>query len=198
MNWLLEQKLVDAIERPLPALTARDVWWPRLPGEAVAVIGMRRSGKTCLLWQQVQAGLAAGLPRSALPLVSLDDERLAGAGPELLDQQLQSWFAMAPGGRSPAAGQRACLFLDEIQLIAGWEGFLRQVIDSEPIDVVITGSSAQMLSAEIASSRHPISWLSPSTTARIQGLSLEQLDALAETLLDFSGPADLAAWLQAN
>ena len=152
MNWLLEQKLVDAIERPLPALTARDVWWPRLPGKAVAVIGMRRSGKTCLLWQQVQAGLAAGLPRSALPLVSLDDERLAGAGPELLDQLLQSWFAMAPEWRSPAAGQRACLFLDEIQLIAGWEGFVRRVIDSEPIDVVITGSSAQMLSAEIASS----------------------------------------------
>ena len=147
MNWLLEQKLVDAIERPLPALTARDVWWPRLPGKAVAVIGMRRSGKTCLLWQQVQAGLAAGLPRSALPLVSLDDERLAGAGPELLDQLLQSWFAMAPEWRSPAAGQRACLFLDEIQLIAGWEGFVRRVIDSEPIDVVITGSSAQMLSA---------------------------------------------------
>ncbi|MFO7628477.1 MAG: AAA family ATPase [Prochlorococcaceae cyanobacterium] len=54
---------------------------------------------------------------------------------------------MAPQWRSPPVGQRACLFLDEIQLIAGWEGFVRRVIDSEPIDVVITGSSAQMLSA---------------------------------------------------
>ncbi|MBM5799798.1 MAG: ATP-binding protein, partial [Cyanobacteria bacterium K_DeepCast_35m_m2_023] len=152
MNWLLEQKLTDAIERPLPALTARDVWWPHLPGKAVAVLGMRRSGKTCLLWQQVHVGLAAGLPRSALPLVSFDDERLAGCGPELLDQLLQCWFAMAPEWRSPPVDQRACLFLDEIQLIAGWESFVRRVIDSEPIDVVITGSSAQMLSTEIASS----------------------------------------------
>ena len=34
------------------------------------------------------------------------------------------------------------------------------------------------------------------TTARIQALPLKQLEALAEALLDFSGPADLAAWLE--
>ena len=34
------------------------------------------------------------------------------------------------------------------------------------------------------------------TTARIQALPLEQLESLAEALLDFSGPADLAAWLE--
>jgi hypothetical protein len=37
--------------------------------------------------------------------------------------------------------------------------------------------------------------LSNATTARIQALPLERLEALAEALLDFSGPADLAAWL---
>ena len=37
--------------------------------------------------------------------------------------------------------------------------------------------------------------LSDATTAEIQALPLEQLEALAEALLDFSGPADLAAWL---
>ena len=40
--------------------------------------------------------------------------------------------------------------------------------------------------------------LSDATTARIQGLPLEQLEALAEALLDFSGPADLEAWLVAH
>ena len=38
--------------------------------------------------------------------------------------------------------------------------------------------------------------LSNSTTARIQALPLEQLESLAEALLDFSGPADLTAWLE--
>jgi predicted transposase YdaD len=37
--------------------------------------------------------------------------------------------------------------------------------------------------------------LSDATAARIKALPLEQLEALAEALLDFNAPADLAAWL---
>jgi predicted transposase YdaD len=40
--------------------------------------------------------------------------------------------------------------------------------------------------------------LTDATTAQIQALPLEQLEALADALLDFQGPADLAAWLDAN
>jgi hypothetical protein len=39
--------------------------------------------------------------------------------------------------------------------------------------------------------------LTAATTAQIQALPLDQLEALAEALLDFQGPADLAAWLAA-
>ena len=40
--------------------------------------------------------------------------------------------------------------------------------------------------------------LSEATTARIEALPLAQLEALAEALLDFRGPGDLAAWLTAH
>ena len=40
--------------------------------------------------------------------------------------------------------------------------------------------------------------LSEATTARIQSLPLEQLEDLAEALLDFQGPDDLTAWLATN
>ncbi|QPN71494.1 DUF4351 domain-containing protein [Synechococcus sp. CBW1108] len=40
--------------------------------------------------------------------------------------------------------------------------------------------------------------LSETTTAQIQGLPVEQLEALADALLDFQGPADLASWLAGN
>jgi predicted transposase YdaD len=40
--------------------------------------------------------------------------------------------------------------------------------------------------------------LTAATTAQIQALRLETLEALADALLDFQGPADLAAWLAAN
>ena len=37
--------------------------------------------------------------------------------------------------------------------------------------------------------------LSEATTAQIQALPVEKLEGLADALLDFQGPADLAAWL---
>ena len=40
--------------------------------------------------------------------------------------------------------------------------------------------------------------LTDTSTAQIKLLPLEQLEALADALLDFQGPADLAAWLAAN
>ena len=40
--------------------------------------------------------------------------------------------------------------------------------------------------------------LSDTTAARIEALPLEQLEALAEALLDFRGPGDLTAWLAAH
>ena len=40
--------------------------------------------------------------------------------------------------------------------------------------------------------------LSDATTAQIQALPLEELEALADALLDFQGPTDLVAWLAVN
>jgi predicted transposase YdaD len=40
--------------------------------------------------------------------------------------------------------------------------------------------------------------LTDATTAQIQALPLQQLEALADALLDFQGPADLVAWLAAH
>ena len=149
---LLRQKLVDSWQQPLPQLTRRDTWIPRIPGKTLAVIGMRRSGKTSLLWQEVARRVEAGAERCWLPMLSLEDERLLAHNPgvELLDQLLETYFELLPQLRQ-AEGRRGCLFLDEIQRIPGWEGFVRRVMDSEPIDVVVSGSSAQMLSREIAS-----------------------------------------------
>ena len=40
---------------------------------------------------------------------------------------------------------------DEIQVVPGWETFIRRVLDSEKMEVFVSGSSARMLSREIAS-----------------------------------------------
>ncbi len=40
--------------------------------------------------------------------------------------------------------------------------------------------------------------VAPDLQAQIQNLSIEQLDALSEVLLDFADAADLTAWLQSQ
>jgi predicted transposase YdaD len=46
--------------------------------------------------------------------------------------------------------------------------------------------------------KHICGPLDDATTARIQALPLERLEALADALLDFNGAADLTAWLAAE
>ncbi len=73
LQQLLRQKLLDGVQQPLPRLTRRDTWIPRIPGKTLAVIGMRRSGKTSLLWQELGERVAAGaslfrcVPISVMP-----------------------------------------------------------------------------------------------------------------------------------
>jgi len=42
--------------------------------------------------------------------------------------------------------------LDEIQIIPGWERFVRRLLDEETVEVFLSGSSARMLSREVATS----------------------------------------------
>ena len=63
---IIRQKIVDALAAPPPALTRRDVRLPGVPRKALAVIGMRRAGKTTFLWQLLADRLAKGTGRQGL------------------------------------------------------------------------------------------------------------------------------------
>jgi len=60
---VIRQKIIDAQAAPLPVLTRRDVWLPAVKDKATAVIGMRRAGKTSLLWQILADRHSKGTPR---------------------------------------------------------------------------------------------------------------------------------------
>ncbi|EKD39954.1 MAG: hypothetical protein ACD_75C00229G0003, partial [uncultured bacterium] len=146
---IIRQKIVDSIAEPLPNLTSRDVWVPEVPNKAVAVIGMRRAGKTSLLWRILTDRAAGGTPREGLLYFSFEDERLAGLGVGDLDMLVEEYFRLYPAWRNQ---RRVTFFLDEIQVVPGWELFARRLLDSENIDLFVSGSSARMLSREVASS----------------------------------------------
>lgn len=66
MRDVLYQKLVDSLATPPPPLTRRDIRLPAVRDKALAVIGMRRSGKSTFLWQCLADRLSAGTPRDDL------------------------------------------------------------------------------------------------------------------------------------
>ncbi|MDM7942113.1 MAG: ATP-binding protein [Hydrogenophaga sp.] len=147
---VISQKVVDSQATALPKLTRRDVWLPAVqPKKATAVIGMRRAGKTSFLWQLMAERHAAGTPREGLLYFSFEDERLAGLRLQDLEQLVETYYRLNPEWRDQ---RRASFFLDEVQLIPGWEGFARRLLDSENIELFLSGSSARMLSREVATS----------------------------------------------
>ncbi|PKN22985.1 MAG: ATPase [Deltaproteobacteria bacterium HGW-Deltaproteobacteria-3] len=146
---VIRQKIVDALGAPIPVLTRRDVWLPAVPNKATAIIGMRRAGKTSLLWKILADRLAQGTPREGLLYFSFEDERLAGMQASDLDMLVEEYYRLYPEWRDQ---RRATFFLDEIQVVPGWEVFARRLLDSEEIELYLSGSSARLLSREVATS----------------------------------------------
>ena len=146
---VIRQKIVDSLATPPPALTRRELRLPRIPGKAIAVIGMRRAGKTCFLWQVLAERQAAGIARDGLLYLSLEDERLAGMAAPDLNLIVEEYYRLNPDWRDR---RRAVFFLDEIQVVPGWEAFARRLLDTEQVDLFLCGSSAKLLSREVATS----------------------------------------------
>ncbi len=149
MREVLRQMISDGLAAPVPAYTRRDVRLPAVPGKAVAVIGMRRSGKTTFLWQCLAERLAGGAPRDALLCLNFEDERLAGIQSTDLYWMVEEYYRLRPEFRD---SRKVSFFLDEIQTVPGWETFARRLIDTEQVDLFLSGSSARMLSREVATS----------------------------------------------
>lgn len=149
MKEIIRYKLAQAMAELPPELTRRDAKLPLVPKKAHAIVGMRRSGKTTFLQQCRNERLAAGKPLDSLVYFSFDDERLADMDVEHLGLILEEYYLLKPEYRDTAT---VTFFLDEIQLIQGWEQFARRIMDSEKIDLFVSGSSAHMLSREVATS----------------------------------------------
>lgn len=145
----IRQKLGDAVSSPFPALTRRDALAPPLNGKARAVIGMRRAGKTSFLYQCLADRLAGGVGRERLVYFNFEDERLGGLVAEDLGVVLEEYYRAFPAFRR---AERVTWCLDEIQVVPGWERFVRRVLDEENVELFLSGSSARMLSREVATS----------------------------------------------
>jgi predicted AAA+ superfamily ATPase len=152
----LVEKLADSLTGAIPAATPRSVHGAvALRGKATAVIGMRRSGKTTFLHQIRRERLAHGVSRERLPFINFEDEQLVGLGADQLHVLIEEYYR-----RHPALRRRETVVwcLDEIQAVPGWERFVRRVLDTETVELYLSGSSAALLSREVATAMRGRAW----------------------------------------
>ena len=143
----LRQLLVEAIHRQPPSFTRRDITLPTIKGKVFSAIGIRRSGKTTYLWQCLSDRLAAGAPAESLILLGLEDDRLSGLEAADLSWLIEEYYQLNPSFRDD---HTVTFLFDEIQTVSGWEGFVRRLMDTEQVEVLLSGSSAKLLSREVA------------------------------------------------
>ena len=107
-------------------------------------VGIRRTGKSYMMYQQIKQLLQTGVPLSQIVYVNFEDERLLEMTSDDLNTILEIGLELS------GTENRPYLFLDEIQNITGWEKFVRRIADMK-YKINITGSNSKMLSSEIAS-----------------------------------------------
>lgn len=105
------------------------------------LVGVRRAGKSFLLFQRMQELLREGHTWDEMLYLNFEDDRLLGFNVHDFDTIIEAHTEMG--------GSRPMLFLDEIQNIDGWEKFARRLADQKFM-VYITGSNAKMLSSDVA------------------------------------------------
>ncbi len=146
----ISQQIADSARRSLPTLTRRRIHGRvQFPGKTTAVVGMRRAGKTTFLHQVRADRLRDGIPQERLPFVCFEDERLATLPADSLGLAVAEYFRQFP---APTGSATVTWCLDETQAVPGWERFVKHLLDTELGEVLMTGSSAELLSREVTTS----------------------------------------------
>ena len=168
----LRDIILDFREAVLPTGVPRRVDVTPVPGKATVCIGPRRAGKSTFLFQRMQKLLDRGVPRDNILYVNFFDDRLRHLQHEGPGSVADAYFSLHPEKKNT---EKIYCFFDEIQVVPGWEPFVDRLLRTEKCEVYVTGSSARMLSREIA------------TEMRGRALSWEIFPFSFREFLDFEG-----------
>ena len=164
--------LLDLQEASLETGTPRRFAMEPVAGKAAVCIGVRRSGKSTYLYQRIAQLLAAGVPRENILYVNFFDDRLQGLRDTGLGVITEAYYSLYPEKKNT---ETVYCFFDEIQAMLGWEPYVDRLLRTERCEVHLTGSSARMLSKEIA------------TQMRGRSLSWEMFPFSFREFLDYRG-----------
>lgn len=137
--------IADSQEKDLSYVMDRDLKIPLNIGKVISLIGVRRSGKTHLLYSIINK-LRKAADSKNIVYVNFEDDRLFPLALKDLSHLLDAYYEMYPDKKN----EKVYFFFDEIQNVPNWEKFIRRLYDTENCSVFITGSSAKLLGKEIA------------------------------------------------
>ena len=164
--------ILDYQEARLETGVPRRLLVESVHGKATVCIGVRRSGKSTYMFQIVQRLLDRGVARQNILYLNFFDDRLHNLRQENLGLIAEAYYSIYPEKKN---AETVHFFFDEIQAVAGWEPFIDRMMRTEKCEVYLTGSSARMLSKEIA------------TQMRGRALSWEMFPFSFQEFLDLKG-----------
>lgn len=127
----------------------RNCEFPKLPQKIKVALGMRRVGKTQFIFQTIRELIQEkGIPYQQILYINFEDDRLFPSDQKQLRELLEGFYSLYPDNHD----QTCYFFLDEIQNVDDWAMVIRRFFDSKKIQIYLTGSSAKLLSKEIATS----------------------------------------------
>ncbi len=109
----------------------------------ITLVGVRRSGKTFLLYQIISELLKKGIDKRQILFLNFEDERLEIDKPDLI---LQAYRELYPQQQL----NDVYFFFDEIQALDKWEKFIFRLYELYRPKIFLTGSNSKLLSREIA------------------------------------------------
>ena len=129
-------------------ITTRDIQIFPVPRKATVIIGIRRSGKSTWQHEKMEALLDEGVLVENICYIDFSDDRLDFLRIEESDPSVitNTYYGMYPEKH----GQQVYFFFDELQYVNRWAQFVNRIQTTETCEVYITGSSAKLLSKEIA------------------------------------------------
>lgn len=132
----------------LDNLVPRNVSFPAVKDKVKVIIGMRRVGKTYCAYQHILHLIERGVNKECILYINFEDDRLMPADQKKIAKLVDAFYTLYPENH-----ERKCyLFFDEIQNVEGWPRVIRRLHDTKNAEIFLTGSSAKLLSKEIATS----------------------------------------------
>lgn len=142
----LNEIILDYQEQNLYTGIKRHIRLQTVPNKATITIGVWRCGKSTLLYQIIEEKLKQGVDKENILYLNFFDDRLTEIRNSRLNLVLEAYYSLFPGKK----GEKIYCFFDELQECSDWEPFVDRILRTENTEVYITGSSAKLLSKEIA------------------------------------------------